>query len=544
MRSFRDKLFSLEQRLRLMRSRGQTNRRFEMMARRVAEHIPEAQGKPVVLFNASTRITGYSQNAAYQLLASWGLRLQGVKVVHFVCQAGMTRCPLGTNRDDFSIKPPCADCQLQSFHAYPQPGSANAMMRGFEMHTDERLETAMASLTLEQLSAFQYDSLPLGSLVLPAMRWVLRSHHLRDDAAHRDLFRHYLRSARNVAVAFDQLLDEVNPGMVIVFNGQFFPEATVRFMAQRRGFPVITHEVGLLPMTAFFTRGEATAYPIVIPESFDLNDEQNVRLDAYLEQRFQGNFSMAGVRFWPEMKPLGPEFWQRAGQFKQIVPVFTNVIFDTSQGHANVLFDHMFAWLDQVLEIARAHPETYFVIRAHPDETRPGKASRESVADWVRQRGAAGLPNVLFVDADETISSYELIQKSKFVMIYNSTIGLEASLLGVPVLCAGKARFTQLATVFLPDSAESHRALAEEFLQAEHIAVPGEYRRNARRFLYYQLYRTSLPMGEYLDEEGIWKGFVTLKDFDWQALLPENSPSMKAVVDGVLHGGDFLLEEK
>ena len=55
---------------------------------------------------------------------------------------------------------------------------------------------------------------------------------------------------------------------------------------------------------------------------------------------------MAGVRFWPEMKKLSPEFVDKIGQFKQVVPVFTNVIFDTSQGHANVVFPHMFAWLD------------------------------------------------------------------------------------------------------------------------------------------------------------------------------------------------------
>jgi len=35
----------------------------------------------------------------------------------------------------------------------------------------------------------------------------------------------------------------------------------------------------------------------------------------------------------------------------------------------------MFAWLDRVLEIIKAHPETFFVIRAHPDEGRPGKQS-------------------------------------------------------------------------------------------------------------------------------------------------------------------------
>jgi len=167
-----------------------------------------------------------------------------------------------------------------------------------------------------------------------------------------------------------------------------------------------------------------------------------------------------------------PAFGQLLSAFPKLVPVFTNVIFDTSQGHANVVFQHMFAWLDRVLEIIRVHPETFFVIRAHPDECRPGKQSRESVADWVKNNQVTALPNVLFVDASEYFSSYELIRKSKFVMVYNSTIGLEASVIGLPVLCGGKARFTQIPTVFFPPSPDDYSRQAEEFLRAKQIKVP------------------------------------------------------------------------
>ncbi len=79
---------------------------------------------------------------------------------------------------------------------------------------------------------------------------------------------------------------------------------------------VITHEVGMRPYTAFFTPGEATAYPIDIPPDFDLSAEQNQRLDQYLEQRFQGNFSMAGVRFWPQMRGLDENFLQTRCRFQ------------------------------------------------------------------------------------------------------------------------------------------------------------------------------------------------------------------------------------
>ena len=108
-----------------------------------------------------------------------------------------------------------------------------------------------------------------------------------------------------------------------------------------------------------------------------------------------------------------------------MVAVFTNVIFDTTQLQANVIFPDMFAWLDALLEVFKAHPETLFVLRAHPDEARPGKLSRESVAMWFEQKSAS-LQNTVLIPPQERISSYELVRLSKFVLTYNSQIGLES----------------------------------------------------------------------------------------------------------------------
>jgi hypothetical protein len=129
-------------------------------------------------------------------------------------------------------------------------------------------------------------------------------------------------------------------------------------------------------------------------------------------------------------------------------------------------------------------------------------------------------------------------------MVYNSTIGLEASILGKPVLSAGRARYTQLPTVFFPASQGEYRQQLEGFLRAESISVPPEFKNNARRFLYYQLYRSSLPFGDYLEEDGIWPGFVKLKNFDAQALAPSASPAIHAIHKGILQDGDFLLESE
>jgi len=532
----------------MLRYAGWQNRqRIAALNREVAEHSePRADRAPVVIFNASARLTGLSLNAAFSLLTSWGLRLSGAPVIHFVCQAGMSHCVLGTNRRDYTTPPPCAACQAQSRRLY-----AGANVHTFSYHLDLKLATSLDTLNLTELSQFEYPApndiespIPLGKLVLPSIRWALRVHNLPDDEPTRYLLRQYILSAYHVAGAFDALITKTNPAVGVIFNGMMFPEATARWVARQRGLRTVAHEVGFQQFSTFFTDGEPTAYPIQIPDEFELTAAQNARLDAYLAKRFQGKFTMAGIQFWPEMRGLDADFLHKAEGFRQIVPVFTNVVYDTSQVHANVHFPHMFAWLDLVREIIQAHPETLFVIRAHPDEMRPGtaKQSNESVRDWVHRHQVDKLPNVIFIDSVEYISSYELIQRAKFVMVYNSSIGLEAALIGSPVLCGGQARYTQYPIVFFPPGIDEYRQQAETFLEAAEIHIPPEFQQNARRFLYYQLYRTSLVLDEFITTIPRM-GFVRFRKFSWQNLLAGNSPALDVIIDGILKNTPFLMPE-
>ncbi len=516
----------------------ESNRRLLQITRQVAQNAHLKPGQPpVAFFNATTRLAGISLNAAFSFLAACGVQFTGTPAVYFACKAGMSRCVLGTDRNNLSVAPPCKACIAQSRWLY-----SNAPSIPFTYSPDEKLVAVLRDLSVGAMSELEYRGLPLSELVLPSVRWALRRYHLIDDAPTRFLFREYLLSAQRVAQEFAAFLDRVQPAVVVVFNGIMYPESAARWAAGQRGLRVITHEVGIQPFSAFFTEGEATAYPMDIPNDFELTPEQSSRLDAYLEQRFKGKFSMAGIRFWPEISGLDEAFLQRAAQFRQIVPVFTNVIFDTSQVYANTVFPHMFAWLDKVLEIIHRHPEALFVIRAHPDELRPGKASREAVQDWVREKQVQSLPNVIFINSNEYLSSYELIQRSKFVMVYNSSIGLEAVLMGAAVLCGGKARYTELPTVFFPETIQAYEEQAEAFLTAERIVVPPEFQRNARRYFYYQLYCISLPFGEFL-ESHLNPGFVRLRSFPWQKLTPEDSPIMRVLVEGILNRKPFLMDD-
>jgi hypothetical protein len=499
--------------------------------------FPNSEVKPVLFFNASTRIHRLSINAAFGLLASWRIRRTGVPVLHAVCQRGMEQCILGTNRDHYAAPPPCKHCIPFSQSLFPSDLICPITLDHQVVHS---VYMELKAFSMEELIAWRYHGLSLGELCIPGLRWALRRHHLPDDKLTRELFRKYLISAASLTERFEDLLDRIKPMALVVFNGISYPEAVARQVAKNKGIPVITHEVGLRPYSAFFTYKDATFREVIIPTSGYLSDEEEKGLNAYLTNRFKGQFTMAGIKFWPEMTAIPEELQKRIDQHRQLVPIFTNVIFDTSQIHANALYEDMFAWLDDLQDVIRSHPETFFIIRAHPDEDRPGKESRESVADWMMRSQVKNLPNVRFFSPSETLSSYDLIRQAKVVLVYNSSIGLEASILGAAVLCAGRARYTQIPLTFFPATRDEYIHQLIDFLAAEYIEIPPEFSRNARRFLYHELFQESLDLSEFLRPYPNATGMTLLTDFNPETL--ERSLALEVIANGILKGSPFIYD--
>jgi hypothetical protein len=527
---------------------GELTRTFAL-ARQVAAHAkPIPGGKPVVFFNASARLSGLSQNAAFSLISSWAVRLAGATVVHYVCKAGMSRCVLGTDQDHPQQPPPCGMCIRQS-----RVNFSGASTRFFTYHQDDVLAAALKDLSVTGLVQYEHPvpatwfpesktpfTMPLGALVLPSICWRMRLKSLADDEPTRFIYREFILSAWNVAREFNSLLDDLKPQTAVLFNGLQYPEAVAAWVCRQHGVCVITHESSFQPLSAFFLEGEVTTYSIPLLDK-DLTPEQDALVDADLQKRRQGDFIMAGVKFWKGMQGLPDELVQKAALFKGVVAVFSNIIFDTSLELANVVFPDMFTWLDELLPVIRAHPETLFVIRAHPDEDRPGKASRESVAMWVERNHVEILSNVLFIPPQENISSYELARFSKFVLTYNSTIGIEITLAGKPVLCAGKASFNEHETAWFEADRKAYFSRLDSLLSAVQPEVPAERLRNARRYWYYRNYRFTLPFGSYIESTSPI-GYARLKNFSWRELLPGRSATIRALLAGILDGKRFELD--
>jgi hypothetical protein len=153
------------------------NLKIASAAREVARKEPQANGAPVIFFKASSGIDDLSWNSGFHLLTSWAFRLQGIPVVYFACDAGMSRCVLGANRDNVHQEMPCRSCVYQSktlykglrsedFSRHKKATEVAAASRTdwFNYQRDEKLNEALTSLPVEKLMRFVWEGIPLGAL--------------------------------------------------------------------------------------------------------------------------------------------------------------------------------------------------------------------------------------------------------------------------------------------------------------------------------------------------------------------------------------------
>jgi|GEM_PF-62360 len=485
--------------------------------------------KKILFFNATSgpAMLGFASTAG--LIISWALRLSGHRVLHLVCRKGLRRCIQGTNRYDLNQPMPCETCQAIKSKMFPQD---------LRWYLEPKPEVPSAliplgSYSLDDLADFVYQGIKVGELCISSVRWTLRRHRLDSDPRSTQLLREYIRGGMSIVDTLQRLLQEQELHSMVVFNGVFYPEAIARAVALQKGLPVVAYEVSIPSLTVFLSHGAAAGGGLItIPEDFQMSATQEADFNRYMSQRIRGTVGQPGL--WPEMKGIEPDLQAFAGQHKNVVSVFTNVIFDTSQYGANTVFESMFDWLDEIMKLASLHLETLFVVRAHPAEVFPHHESEELVEDWLKAQSYLAIPNVRFIPPTDYISSYELLNISRFCLVYNSTIGLEAVVLGIPTVTAAAGRYSGAGVTHAPTSREAYRELVETFLENGPPPVADTVRQRARYYMYQFFFRQGLDFSAFLESPD-W----TLKTINASTLHPDNSPEMNIIYKGIMEGGPF-----
>jgi hypothetical protein len=316
-------------------------------------------------------------------------------------------------------------------------------------------------------------------------------------------------------------------------------------LAQQKGISTVTYERGFIKDSLRFAHNSA-ACRFEIDELWketaeqSLTPVQSARLDEYLLKWRKGKLGL--INYWPEVTDERNEILSSLGldSERPVVTMYTNILWDTSIQERDIAFDGMFDWVLGVIRFFSTHDDVQLVIRVHPAEVRlQGRETVERVIDRVLEIDRELPENIILVPPESPISSYTLVGMSRCVLVYSSTMGMEAALLGARVIVAGQTHYRGKGFTDDPSSQDEYFEILSHALEVD---IDLSYRVElARRYAHSFFARSMLPFG--LVSEPV----VHQPQYEFDALsdlLPGKDEILDRICGGILKQSSFYLDEQ
>lgn len=280
-----------------------------------------------------------------------------------------------------------------------------------------------------------------------------------------------------------RLVETRRPEMVVLFNGRFATTRAVLRASESLGVRWQIHERGC--NKDHFWMGDC------LPHDFEL-------LQKRIRDKWNHELVDAGHAFYRGRREREEDSWYSftKGQLAGCLPVgiseaSTLITFFTSSEdewvaigdkQSNRDFPDQVEAIRQVASVVAEMPGCLLCVRVHPH------VLWKSKTDQARWRNM-DLPGAIVVGPSEKVDTYALMERSKVVCTYGSTVGVEATYWGKPSLLFAQAAYDQLGVSMVARNIDDIRNFLRDPTIGDREAALafGAYRSTfGERFLYYQ----------------------------------------------------------
>lgn len=494
----------------------------------MADALPQPENGTKVMV---VSFRAWTSHVAWETTIAHALRHRGAACDFLYCGGGLPICEIGWRARD--ARDPCSSCSGYVSAMLTAADFPSHQLSDFVPDHERRAiidRTRLAAGSDPQ--SLEVDGLALAPLIEQSLVWYFRAGSLPDTEEVRAARADFLAGAAVVATATQRLLDRIEPEVILMVNGLFFEERIILECARARGIRVVTYEVGHQRGTLFFSDGlPAPEYDISALWDEDGDHpldqvERRIALE-HLDARRGGD---ALSRRWYR----SPSSARLSEPGRPLFALFTNVSWDTAVTGKAIAFETMFDWVSESIDLAREHPEIDLVVRIHPAESRwPGLETKERASDFIG-KAFPGLPaNVRIIPPEESVDSYALLDSATGVLVFASTIGLEAAGAGKAVAVAGETHYRGRGFTVDVQTRAEYRSLFDDLSWTRDDPRRTEL---ALSYVYLMFHRALLPFGAVIEDEPSEPVFTYESVSE---LSPGRDEMLDLICDGILHGGRF-----
>lgn len=370
--------------------------------------------------------------------------------------------------------------------------------------------------SIEELKKFKYKNLDFGLAIASSLISYKREHKL-NVKQNEDLIRNAFYTTVFVYESCRLILEDLNPDLVILFNGRFVENRPLIRICQQLNVRFLTHErAGVLGR--YLIRENSVPHDIAIASE---------EIESIWLQRENDAVSV-GSKFFEDRINRKQQGWHSytKGQQKGFIPSSINkenvniVIFNSSideyegiDGYSNPIYRDENLGIAEVCKSLLPYSKIKIFLRIHPNLKGLANSQINELNQFEKD-----YENLTLIHAHEEVDSYALMENADIVLTFGSTMGLEAAFAGKPVVFAGRSFAEKLTCFHTPSSHEQIIAfLTDSSLKAldkKDCIKYGYWELNyGTRFKYYQ--PISVTDGTFLDckiePTGIFKLIRTIR---------------------------------
>ena len=469
----------------------------------------------------------------WETIIAYILRWQGFRPHFLICNNAMEMCDSYDPKQ--KIGDICAQCR-RDIHGFMTnskiPFSKFSDWIDIESVKNEALKCSNLWDPNTEFNKFTYDNFPIGDLI-----WISLVRHFRKIRFSSDphaiaTSRKFLESGIIAYRAIQNIINSRNWKYVFGVNGSFFIEAIAGEFARQKGIEFFSYERGIKKDYVLLSKkSPISSWDIlnIYKNREPLNAAEEKEIDDYCAVRKIGGQSI--VNYWPQVeadkKKIIDEL--KLDPTKKIFTAFPNITWDSAVINREIFFKDLWDWINTTIAHISQRPDVQLIVRVHPAEIRLRQKTTERVADLIKEYYLQLPSNIRVIDSESPISSYTLVEISDKILVYTTTVGLEAAMVGKEVIVSARTHYRGLG--FTTDCANK-----EEYLRAldEQRAIdrPAIIEK-ARRYAYTLFFDTHIPFKSITEEEGDYhyniKSLDDLKNGDFPEVgffskFPFNAP--------------------
>jgi len=271
----------------------------------------------------------------------------------------------------------------------------------------------------------------------------------------QELWNAYSDAAVTVASFYDTFFDNEKIDLVISVHGIYIPHGIVNKIMKQKDIEFYNYNTSYREKRFYFTRNNT--YHHILPTETDkelnlsaTSDEEIALINDYLLSRSRGSQDWQQFNNEPDNNVRQYLSKQNFRMDKPTAVLFTNVVWDARLHFFDNTYQDMVSWINDTIKTFSQMPERNLIIRTHPGEVISHSKSRERLKDL---ESIKYLPdNVIFIDAEEKISSYELARYSDLNLVYASKVSIELCGMEAPIITCGDAWIKNKSATITPKS--------------------------------------------------------------------------------------------